>query len=242
MIADIYIRTYHKDFEILCYCLKSIKKYLTGYRNIIINVRNKEYNLLLKTLNPLKDEINFTIVQSHDFPNNLDYCGQQICKLEADLYTDAEYILYIDSDCIFYGDTDVNDYFNKETGNLYLLYNYWKDVGEAIMWLKCLIKLDIQTEYEFMRRLPQLYPSYVLKNIRELIINKTNKNFMNGCLDIYKNYNFSEFNIIGTYLYLNDKNIDFVFYDDKLHKIKCQQFWSYENKNVLISKIKQLLE
>ena len=27
MIADIYIRTYHKDFEILCYCLKSIKKY-----------------------------------------------------------------------------------------------------------------------------------------------------------------------------------------------------------------------
>ena len=41
MSIDIFIRTYPKDFFILNYCLKSIRKFVSGHRNIIINIRKR---------------------------------------------------------------------------------------------------------------------------------------------------------------------------------------------------------
>lgn len=239
--VDIYIRTYKKDFILLKYSLISIKTYLSDYKNIIINVRSKEANDLRLCLSDLKFFNELTIIESHDYPNNLDYCGQQISKLEADMYCNADYILFVDSDCIFYDNVSVYDYFNKETGNLYLLKTPWDQIPETHTWKKCLIELDLLTDYELMRRLPQLYPSHVFKNIRALIENKCGKRYIEGILSIYEKCRFSEFNVIGSYIFLNCPEVEFVEYDPNKHQIKCKQFWSHEENSTLIKKINNLL-
>ena len=105
--VDIFIRTYQHDFYLLDYCLNSIHKYVSGYDNIIICVREKEYDLLLKEVNITTEKV----FKTHDFPDNLDYCGQQICKLSADQFSTSDYILYVDSDTIFYNFMNVNIFY-----------------------------------------------------------------------------------------------------------------------------------
>jgi len=239
--VDIYIRTYKKDFDILRYCLISIKKYLSGYRKIIINVRSKEFDYLKSSLTKLEFFNEITFVRSHDYNDNIDYCGQQICKLEADLYSDADYTLFIDSDCVYSGYTSVYDYFNSETGKLYLLKTRWEEIPETHHWKRCLKRLDLLTEYELMRRLPQMYPTYVFKNIRVLIENKCGKRYIEGILDIYNKCSFSEFNVIGSYIFLNCPEVEFTEYDPNKHQIKCKQLWSYENKTDLLNKAKTIV-
>ena len=101
---------------------------------------------------------------------------------------------------------------------------------------------DFKTEFEFMRRLPQLYPARVLKPLRTYIEQKIGKDYINSCLIIYKTCNFSEFNIIGSYIYLHDSSkMNICFYDPELNKIPVKQFWSHEKRDILIDQINKLL-
>jgi len=233
MNIDIFIRTYPKDYEILKYCLFSIEKNLSGYNKIIICVRDKDLNTFKNIFNNKCNSNSYKIVTDHDFPDDIDYLGQQTSKLNADHWTDAEYLCYIDSDCIFDNPVDISKYFFDENNKINMLYEEWKYVGDAIMWKKCLNYLGLLTKYEFMRRLPQIYPVKILTLIRKLISEKTNKDFINGSILIYKNYQFSEFNIMGAYLYKNFKN-EINFINSKEIKNICVQLWSYINKDQLI--------
>ena len=106
MIIDIFIRTYKRDFQLLKCALYSILKYVTSFRYIIITVRNKEYIELTNSLKIEQIFINnidkIKIIPVSNFNDNMDYFGQQITKLHADMYTDSEYIIFVDSDCVFY--------------------------------------------------------------------------------------------------------------------------------------------
>ena len=235
MNIDIFIRTYSHDFYLLEYCIKSIKKYVTGYNDIIICVREKEYDLFLKHITVTDEKI----FKTHDFSDKIDYCGQQICKLYADIYSNSDYILYIDSDTVFYNFMNVNNYFKN--GNMIILKDYWKDVGDANCWKKCLIEFDLLTEYELMRSVPYIYPTALLSKIREHITSKTKLDFLNGCLQIYKKCGFSEFNIMGSYALKNNiSGISFVFSNEILNTFS-KQFWSHTPKNELIKQIENLI-
>jgi len=224
MIIDIFIRTYSKDFDILNVCLYSIKKYLTGFRNIIICVREKEYNLLTKVVNLQGCKV----IKTFNYDDSVDYLGQQISKLHAHTYTDAEYIYFIDSDCILSDYMNIeNVYFDKEN-KLIILKDYWKNVGDANLWQPCLQYLGLLTEYEFMRRLPQLYPSNIFTPIKMLIQNKTGCKWHEGCHKIYSNAKFSEFNIMGSYIYLYaNQNINFKFSSEETI-LPFKQHWSLD--------------
>jgi hypothetical protein len=78
--------------------------------------------------------------------------------------------------------------------------------------------------------------------LRTYIEQKIGKDYINSCLTIYKECNFSEFNIIGSYIYLYDKNeMNICFYNPELNQIPVKQFWSCEKKDVLINEINKLL-
>ncbi len=237
-IIDIFIRTYYKDFDILFYCLYSIKKYCKNYRDIIICIKEKDYNLFSKRF----DLEGLKIIKEHNYDNKIDYVGQQISKLYADIWSDAEYFYYVDSDCIFYKEVDIiESYFNDRKPIIWK--DYWKDSGPAICWQPCLKYLDLNTEFEFMRRLPQVYPSKCLKDIRRYIEEKTGKDFINGCIFIFEKYKFSEFNIMGSFIYNFDPEIvNFIFSKENNKTIYAKQFWSGENPKKLISDIKNLLK
>lgn len=245
MIIDIFIRTYEKDFFLLKYALISITKWATGYRYINICVREKEYNSLLHfiniNLNNYIDSKFVKIYKTHDFPDNDDYYGQQFTKMNADCFSDAEYILFTDSDTIFYENINIKDIFFDKNQKIIFPFDKWENVGDAVVWKKCLEKLDLLTEYEFMRRMPIMIPSYILKNVRTYIETKCNNNFINAGYDIYKNSSFSEFNIMISYIYLFSPNCGNFIHSIEVPKIPIKQFWSNTDKNELIQEITKLI-
>ena len=89
MNVDIFIRTYEKDLEWLKYALKSIHLHVTGYRNIVITIPNAS---LLSGCSVEK------VIQVKDLKDG--YLGQQLTKMTANLYTDADAIVFWDSDVI----------------------------------------------------------------------------------------------------------------------------------------------
>lgn len=199
MSIDIFIRTYKNDIEWLKYCLKSIHKYVTGYNKIVVCIPEGQEKLL-------KD---FNLRNLYTCPvYKDDYLGQQITKVNADLYCESEYILYVDSDCVFTKPTDLSDFFVNGKPLIYMT-NYGK-VGDAICW-KNITEITLNRkgiDWEFMRRMPLVYHRDTLaefKDYIELIHGVTVDNFIVR----QSHRNFSEFNAIGAFAYY--------FYPEKYH-------------------------
>jgi hypothetical protein len=244
MTIDIFIRTYSKDYFLLKYSLISIIKFIKGYRYIHICSREKEYNELLELINCeklIKDNQQIKTHKLHDFPDNIDYCGQQITKMCADYFSDAEYICYTDSDTIYYGEINLQDEFIDKFNNINLFVDIWNNVGDANCWKKCLEKLNLLTDYEFMRRLPIVVPSHILKEIRCLIEEKIDKDFINSCLEVYNNEGISEFNIMSSYIYLFYYNKCNILNINQEPPLPILQLWSHSDKDKLINNIKRVL-
>lgn len=222
-VVDIFIRTFYKDFKILNKCIDSIKKNASGYRDIIVCVKQRELDLLKKSINT--DGIK--IVYDANYPDNIDYCGQQICKMNADFYTDAEYVLFVDSDCEAFPGFDIEKMmFDNDSDKILVLKDYWASVGDANVWKGCLEELNLLTPYEFMRRFPLIYPTRILKNLREYVKSQINKDFINSCLYIYNKRKLSEFNIMYSFLYLHHpEEMKDVFSKDT-NSLPFKQYWS----------------
>lgn len=189
MTVDIFIRTYKNDLEWLKYCLKSINKYVTGYRNIIISIPQNDKHLL--------DSWNLTIekVASWNPTTDNGYIDQQINKLLAYQTTDANYILFVDSDCIFKEPVNVQEHYFMD--NIpYLMKTRYELVGDAICWKETTESIiGKPLEYEYMRRIPCLYRSETLKDL-DLYVN---------CIGLASRDRLSEFNLIGAYIDLFEK-------------------------------------
>lgn len=87
MTCDIFIKTYPRDAEWLVYCLRSIQKFVTGFRDIIVAM-------------PEDMDFPLTLEKIVRLPGPESYLYQQVAKLHADCHTDADCILHIDSDSI----------------------------------------------------------------------------------------------------------------------------------------------
>lgn len=215
-MTAIFIKSYAKDFNWLNYCLRSIKKFVTGYSEVIL-LLDEGSNVDLHLLIELPNKIRIEWVKKE----GNGYIFQQYCKLTAHHYTQAEKIMFVDSDCIFYKPVDLSKL------DLEILYTPYSMVGDAICWKECTEKVIKQTiDFEFMRRLPLTYHRSTLENFEKFI----------GELKYYVlNQNrFSEFNAIGAFawIYEHDKykwvNTSTDFFKDAIVK----QMWSHGELNI----------
>lgn len=211
MTTDIFIRTYHKDIEWLSHSLKSIHKFCSGYRNIIICIPTGQQHLL-KHLTQEK------VVTCFSYSN--DYIGQQVSKLLAYEHSDADYIWFTDSDCIYTMETKPEDFFKD--GKPFVLKTPYEKVGDAICWKQPTENaMKMTLTHEYMRRLPLIYRNDTLKKI-DL--------FFNGVEGyVLKQPHFSEFNLMGAFAERFDKN-KYVFLDTDTNEIPVQrikQYWSH---------------
>lgn len=226
MKADIFIRTYEKDLEWLKYCLKSITKYVTGYRQIIICIPEPQQKLL--------DSWNLTTEKIVTCPvYNEDYLGQQVSKIQAYKYTDAEAIIFIDSDCCF------NKYVNLQSelfqeGKPIVYKTMYEKVGEAICWKGITEKtIGESLEYEYMRRLPFVFLSKTLRSADLFFKLKHGKESEEYIL-AQPGRHFSEFNYMGAYADLFEKE-NYCIKDteiDGFGNIYLKQFWSWSNLTI----------
>ncbi|NCZ53069.1 MAG: hypothetical protein EBY81_04155, partial [Verrucomicrobia bacterium] len=156
--VDLFIRSYKKDFEWLSYCLKSCAKSAKGFRQIHIVVPHGDQH----ELNHL------TLEKVHICPRYAeDYLGQQVTKLNADLYSDADFICHIDSDTVWLHDVSPKDFIHK--GKAIMYYEPYDKIGEC-PWQPIIEEaVGWKPEFEFMRRPPHTFPRWIYKEIRDFL-------------------------------------------------------------------------
>jgi hypothetical protein len=110
--VDLVIRTYYKDLEWLEYCLRSIRRYATGFRSVIVVIPRASEGAYLR-----RRIVADHLVICQSFRD--DYLGQQVTKLYSDEYTDADYIAHLDADTVFIRPVSPGDLFYR--GRPYIL-------------------------------------------------------------------------------------------------------------------------
>lgn len=183
---DIFIKSYHKDYWLLQLALKTISRNVTGYNNLILLIPDHEKELFDTRNMPDRTLIYYVKEEG------IGYLWQQVCKLNAHKYSNADYILFSDSDNFFHKPLDLQSLLVD--GKPEILYTDYKDVGDGIIWkdpTEKFIKKPVQ--YEFMRRLPLMYWRTTLIDISTFApdLQKT----------ILSSERFSEFNCMGAYAF-----------------------------------------
>ena len=218
MIVDIFIRTYHADLKWLEHALRSIQMHVTGYRQIIVAIPNAK---LLSHLTVEK------VVEVEDLADG--YIGQQLTKMEAWKYTDADAVVFWDSDVIACEPVDVSEWM-KDGKPLIYKTRYseieapWKPITEKAV--------GFEVEWEYMRRMPLLYRNETLRNCCEYMEGLHGKS-VKDYLKLVPHRSFSEFNVMGAFAERYESD-GYVFQDTsavELPKNKVRQFWSWSGLN-----------
>jgi Family of unknown function (DUF6492) len=208
--CDIFYRSYAKDFDWLAYSLLSMKKYGGGFTKVHIAVPANDAGGV-----PVKGSEEVHLVTDRTDG----YMAQQITKLHADEFCGAEYVLHVDSDCVFFKDFSPLDFFID--GKPIMLHEkcmtIWNRITER--------HLGWGDEYEYMRRLPIIYPRWMYKTFRDWFKKKHDMS-VDDYIIRQNSRDFSEFNTMGQWakrLYPDA----FTWMDPKDVPKYCEQFWSW---------------
>lgn len=219
---DILIKSHKPDFWLLQLALKSISKNVTGYNTLVLLIPEKDKHDFDTRILPERTLIHYIDDKSPG------WLYQQVCKLEAYKYCNADYILFSDSDCFFTYPINIQDFIKDDKPEI--LYTDWKDVGDAICWkvpTEAFMKESVP--YEMMRRNCLIYHRSTLVNISEY------------APDLEKivmgSHRFSEFNAMSAYAYKYERD-KYNFIDTgnwKYTEPKAVQVWSHASKNEGVS-------
>jgi len=215
MITDIFIKTCNHDVPYHKYCIQSIDKFCTGFRD--------------------------TVVLNDEHPRG--YLWQQVCKMHADLKTDAEFILITDSDTLFNQPVTPESFMRD--GKPIWLHTPW--TAEMLAhpgtptWKRVMTEFfGIEPPAEFMRRQPFMFPSHVLATLRSFCVQKHGVSLEEY---IMSQKAFSEWNVLGSHCWLHHRDL-FHWVDtsvDELPPLRVRQFWSLDNIEKNMDEINRIL-
>lgn len=225
MEIDILIRSYRNDFGWLGYCLRSIHRNLKGYRDIHLIVPNCD----------LGGVSHLTQEKVHGTEDRMEgYLAQQVTKLRAHFYSDADFIIHVDSDCIFHRKADCNEMI--EDGKAIVLREEietpWNKITEEV--------LGWYDPFEYMRRMPIIYPRWAYINFNAWMEEKHGNNIEN--IVAGRPYrSFSEFNAMGQFLHKHWED-KIVWKHPSEVKTMCKQYWSWGGLQNSEEEVKGLLD
>jgi hypothetical protein len=150
--VDIFIKTYHKDFVWLQFCLASIQKFATGFRHVVIITDAEKGHMIPYAWLWSQCKVRY-IPLPKTAPTNPDvsvaYLAQQAVKLNWFRYSDADAVLVLDSDWMLTVPTTPESF--MQDGKFYWCYRDWKNAETAQHWqqpVEALMKCP--AEYEAM--------------------------------------------------------------------------------------------
>lgn len=228
MITDIIIKTFPGDFAWLDYCLRSIDKFASGFRQVNIITPEK-----------LTFPTRHRVIVEPDEGNG--YLRQQDKKCHADRYTDADQILFMDSDCVFvrevYPGTFLRD--NKPIW----LKTPWaavKDQNAKDSWFPCITNfMGKQPAFEYMRRHPFLVPVWLLRTMRESCKLMHEMELSDY---IMRGDAFSEFNCMGALADTKPHRDKFFWIDTTKDEVPAETVWQNWSRSGMTEDIRKRLE
>lgn len=214
MTCDIFIKTCKHDEAYHEYCLKSIDKHCSGFRR--------------------------TVVVNSEHPRG--YLQQQVDKVYADVYTDADFVLITDSDTLFTRPVTPETYFHDD--KIEWIHTPWTPEmlsSDVKVWYDVMGQFfNAVPHSEWMRRHPFMLPTWLLQDVRRFCEEKHGKT-----LDDYVMWKgvFSEFNILGCHAWLahHDKFHWIDSSKDELPEVTTRQFWSHDPIEKNIEEIRRIL-
>lgn len=190
MTTDILIRTYWRDLEWLQYCLRGIERFCAGFHDVIVVIpaRSEPW---LKRWPPLPPRVRLRLCP--DYAD--DYLGQQVTKLFADQWSDADYICHLDADCVFARPTRPQDLtrdslpciFTRPVAELPRHWPWTQPTAEFLGFLP---------DHDYMQRQPFLYPRWIYPALRRWWEAKQDTSVADWVLSRPPR-GFSEFNALG---------------------------------------------
>ena len=225
--VDILIRSYVGDFQWLGYALRSLHKRTKefGQTHIVVPAGQTE---LLKHL---------TLEKIYECPiYSDDYLGQQVTKMMADTYSNADYIMHVDSDLIFLQDVTPETFIVD--GKPIIYYEPYSVVGMEPWYPIVSDVLGWNPEHEFMRRFPFLYPRWLYAELRQYLETRHCNTFENY-VSRRPYRSFTEFNIIGEYAWKmhHDK---FEWRNPHTDPTYVKQFRSWDGIDSYIGELEEL--
>lgn len=216
MKVDIVIKTYPPDYPWLAYALKSIQKFATGFRDVIVmHPRAHTLPLTKEKLVPV------------DYEEN--YLTQQVAKLYCDNHTDADFILHFDSDCVLQKPVTPETFMRD--GRALWYWRPWEHCceDEKKAWMHVMVKcLRAFPPGEFMRKSTMMIPRFAYAAFREFM-QKTHGWPLDAYIANQPAHEFSEYNCIGAYLhqYHHDRISWHNEIEDGVPEPNERQFWSW---------------
>ncbi len=214
MTTDLFLVTYPRDYEWLPYLFRSIERYVTGFRRLV---------MVLEQGDPEPEHPGFvTVKRCPRYPNDgtgLHFC-QPVEKLRAHEHTDADRVLFVDSDCVFIAPVDLETYEHP------LIVAPWDRAGQAQCWYEPTRQLlRFEPPFETMRRHPSIYATAFLSEVwdhiggREGIARARDR----GLTAV------PEFNVLGNYAVMNRPEQFTILREgaDDLPPRVIRQFWSH---------------
>lgn len=240
MKHQILISTYHKDFIWLGPNLASLRKFQSdAFLPPVINVVREDY---MGARSIVDREFPEALVLVKDGPEGKGNLRAQIAMMNGDnLCPHADFIWLVGSDCITHSPLTPEFFFEGEKPVLQMnsyehLLPYapgiqpWQDGVEAVLGWK--------PEFEYMRRLPLIYPRDLFRFTRVFVTERHGLEFEDYVYGIGNDgraersdaANFSESNVLGAWAHkfrpdmFHFKNLDGLDYDGTNPMI---QFWSH---------------
>lgn len=228
MKVSILIVSHAKDIEWLRWCLRSIKRFASGFHQVVIAWPVQEQDQLWGKIEPDSGAVVRLFVEA-DPP--LGQLHHQVQKCLADEYCrDADFILHFDSDCVFREPVVPEDFFVD--GKPILLYDSWTKSGFGVQW-RAPTELALKTSRTFdtMRWMTMVYSRETYALFREHISVYNEIGFTDYVLAQKPTYpqGFSEFNALGNFA-LSDHPEKYSLWnlsEKPWPKVKYIQFWSH---------------
>lgn len=214
---DLFIKTYKNDLWLLNLSLETIKRNVRGYNNLILLIPETDKEDFDTRFLPDRTLIHYVKDKSPG------WLGQQVFKMKAYEYSNADFIMFSDSDCLFTYPVNIQN--SVKDNKPEILYTDWSLVGDAIVWKEPTEKfLKEPVEWEMMRRNQQVYHRSTLINISKFEPELE--------AIILNSFRFSEFNTMSSYCYKYEKdkytfqNTDTWTYVPPI----AEQVWSHASK------------
>lgn len=195
-ICDIFIKSYPADYEWLGYCLRSIERFVSGVRKVVIVAPDRAFKIPKEsTERAIAGGLQW--IETPD-PCEDGYLAQQVLKLSAPEYSDADFILHTDSDTLFTRPVGPETYLRD--GKPVWMFTPYSQLGE-VPWREPTEKfLGESVEFEFMRRLPVMVPAWAYPALASFCLEKHGVN-LSDYIAGQPASAFSEYNALGAFLY-----------------------------------------
>jgi len=237
MKTELFICTCAKDFSWLVYCLRSIRKFATGFSAVTILVPKAD----LQRLHVLFSEVNANsalpifALGGDEWPG-LGMVWHENQIMHADEWCpNADFIAHIDPDCVFTEPVTPETYIKN--GKPILRFENFHFIGfrhpGVLRWQECTAQcLPFPVHYETMRCHPEVYHRGLYAVARAYMKKKTGQSvpdYIRSCRNEFPQ-GFCEFVTLG--------NVAMQFFRERYHPVEqfsdrvtpnnhLQQFWSH---------------